>query len=224
MEKEILKSYLYPDNLREARRIQERLEQRVLVRPLPDFPRTVAGADAAFTRDKAVGVATLFSLPGLKPMEERSAVASIPFPYRTGFLSFREGPVLHEAILSLERKPDVILVDGQGIAHPKRLGLASFLGIILDIPAVGCAKSRLIGRYEEPAAAHGSRTDLLHRGEIVGKVLRTRQNVKPLFVSPGHLVDHDTAVAIVLACGRGFRIPEPLRLADRRSRELKKTV
>ena len=132
-----------------------------------------------------------------------------------GLLSFRELPLALEAFEKLVATPDLILVDGQGLAHPRRLGLASHLGLLLDTPTIGCAKSRLCGNCEEPDSASDSRTDLMDNGEVIGAVLRTKTAVKPVYVSIGHRVDLEAAVHWVLACCRGYRIPEPLRAAHR---------
>jgi deoxyribonuclease V len=124
----------------------------------------------------------------------------------------------------LKRTPDVILVDGQGIAHPKKLGIASHIGALLDMPTIGCAKSRLVGEYKEPKPRRGSRSALKYNGETVGSVLRTRDGVRPLFVSPGHRIDLDSCIKLVLGCTRGYRIPEPLRRADFLSKKLKREI
>ena len=211
--KKISRSFLYPDNLEEARRIQERLEKRVIIRPLPKVPRYVAGADAAFTGDKVIGVVALFSLPELEPIEERSATAPTPFPYRTGFLSFREGPILHEVLLSLEKRPDVVLIDGQGIAHPRSFGLACHMGLFLDLPSIGCAKEKLVGDFGEVGLQRGSIIPLRRGVKTIGAVVRTKRGVKPVFVSPGHHIDLETSIQLVLGTCSGFRVPEPLRRA-----------
>ena len=148
-------------------------------------------------------------------VETRALSRRLQFPYVPGLLSFREAPALR-AVLARVRTPfDAVLCDGQGLAHPRRMGLACHLGVLLDKPAVGCAKSRLVGEYVEPGLERGEFTGLHYQGERVGTVLRTRTGVKPLFVSPGHRCDHRGAVELVLRCGAGFRLPEPVRLADR---------
>jgi deoxyribonuclease V len=166
----------------------------------------------------------LLTYPGLEPISDKRYVVPAPLPYRPGYLSFREGYALAEAILALPARPDLVLFDGQGIAHPKRLGLASFMGVVLGLPTVGCAKSRLIGEHEDPSPGRGGWTLLRHNGEAVGAVLRTRAGVRPVFVSPGHLTDLEQAVEFILACGSGFRIPEPLRRAHRLSQAFKKEL
>ncbi len=138
-----------------------------------------------------------------------------------GFLSFREGPAIIVTIQKLKTKPDLILFDGQGIAHPKGIGIASHIGVMLNIPTIGCAKSKLVGKFEKPDKDKGSRTYLYYKGERVGAVLRTRKNVKPVFVSPGHMIDIKSAIEIVMNCATEYRIPEPLRRADQLSKRLK---
>jgi len=153
------------------------------------------------------------SLPDLAPLEEKTAVKKGIFPYVPGLLTFREGPALLEAFGRLENKPDLIFFDGQGLAHPRRLGLASHLGIFLDTPSIGCAKSRLVGRYTQPPEKKGGWTRLTDRGELVGAVLRTRTGVSPVFVSVGHRVDLDSAISLTLSACRKYRLPEPIRAA-----------
>lgn len=212
-----------PD-LEELRRLQETLAQSVRLEPLRRQPETAAGVDAAYAGEEIVAVAVLFDLATLTPVERSFVVAHPALPYIPGFLSFREGPHLAEAVRRLSRRPDLIIVDGQGIAHPKRFGLACRIGVELGVPAIGCAKSRLVGEYVEPAAERGSRTPLLDREEAVGAVLRTRSSVKPVFVSPGHLITIDEAVAMVLRTTAGFRLPEPQREADRFAAEIKRRL
>jgi deoxyribonuclease V len=200
----------------EAVAIQRRL--RGLVRTEADVVldrvRIVAGVDASY-KDVARAAVVALSFPALEVLETAVAVRAIPFPYVPGLLSFREAPAVLDALAKLRARPDVLIFDGQGLAHPRRLGLASHLGVYLDLPSVGCAKSRLVGRYEEPGPATGDRAPLVDRGEVVGVALRTKPRTKPLFVSVGHKIDLETAVALVLACLRGYRLPEPTRLADR---------
>ncbi|MGE3182809.1 MAG: endonuclease V, partial [Phycisphaerae bacterium] len=148
-------------------------------------------------------------------LESHVVVAQLKFPYVPGLLSFREAPALLRAFAKLEKIPDVVLCDGQGLAHPRRLGLASHLGLWLRIPTIGCAKSRLCGEHRMPARTRGSRTKLVHQAELVGTVVRTRDDVRPLYVSVGNLCTLADAVRLTLACSVGYRMPEPTRLADR---------
>ena len=209
---------------RELRRLQETVAQCVRLEPLQREPETAAGVDAAYIGEEIVAVAVLFDLATLTPVERSVVVARTDLPYIPGLLAFREGPHMAEAVRRLSRRPDLLIVDGQGIAHPKRFGLACHLGVELGIPAIGCAKSRLVGTYDEPAAERGSRTPLVDRNDTVGTVLRTRSGVRPVFISPGHLITIDEAVAMVLRTTAGFRLPEPQREADRFAAENKRRL
>lgn len=178
--------------------------------------RLVAGTDAAFSRDGRACIAgvVLWDMQERQVVERHIARAPLRFPYIPGLLTFREAPAILAALRRLDRAPDLLLCDGQGIAHPRRIGIASHLGVIIGLPAAGCAKSRLVGTYAEPGPGKGSCAPLLDRGEIIGSVVRTRDRVKPVFVSIGHRVDLPTAERIVLACAIRYRLPEPTRLAD----------
>ncbi len=175
----------------------------------------VAGADVGYdkARGVAVGGMVLFSWPGLEVVDVAAAVAPLDFPYVPGLLSFREIPALELAYCRLAGRPDVIFCDGQGIAHPRRCGLASHLGVILAVATIGCAKSVLVGEYDEPGPARGEYSPMRHDGHVVGAALRTRDGVKPLYVSPGHMMDVETALELVLAAGSAYRLPEPTRAA-----------
>jgi len=204
-----------------AQELQTDLRKRVQILPLEREPRYMAGVDAAFSEDLVYATACLYRYPYLTLLEKACAVEKLKFPYVPGFLTFREGPAIIAAIRKLTTKPDVILVDGQGIAHPRGIGIASHLGVLLNIPAIGCAKTRLVGEYEEPGRRKGSWSELTYEGRTVGAVLRTRDGVRPLFVSPGHKIDLDGAIRITLNCIGKYRIPEPLRCADMLSKKLK---
>jgi deoxyribonuclease V len=214
----------WPENIQQAREMQERLRSRVRIVPFRGVPRLVAGVDAAFTRDHVAAAACLYSFPDLIRREQSIAIEELRFPYVPGFLAFREGQAIIAAIRKLARKPDIILVDGQGIAHPRRFGIACHIGVLLDIPAIGCAKTRLVGDHREPNVRKGSWSDLRYEGGIVGAVLRTRHNVRPLFISAGHRIDRSGAVSFVLSCVGSYRIPEPLRCADAASRNAAKKI
>ncbi|RMI15266.1 MAG: deoxyribonuclease V [Calditrichaeota bacterium] len=201
----------------EALILQNRLRHRVELTDArsPDQIRMIAAADISFSRgsSRLFGAVLLFSFPALQLLATHCDEAQIDFPYMPGFLSFREVPVLVNIFRRLPDSVDVILCDGQGIAHPRRFGLAAHLGVVLDVPTIGCAKSRLIGTYREPASVKGAWSDLWDGPERIGVVLRTREGVKPVFVSPGHKMTIDTAREIVMRCVTRYRIPEPLRLA-----------
>jgi deoxyribonuclease V len=188
--------------------------------------RCVAGADIAVSRKTrtAAGAVALFDFPSLELIEERVAHVELSFPYIPGLLSFREIPVLIECFRKVETPFDVLLCDGQGIAHPRRFGLASHLGFLLRKPTIGCAKSLLVGEFDVVGPLRGDFAPMWHEGKRVGSVLRTQDGVKPLFVSPGHLVDHASSRRIVLACAARYRIPEPTRAADRLAGEEKRRL
>jgi deoxyribonuclease V len=214
----------WPKNITEAKEIQEVLKKKVSIIPLRKSPEYVAGVDAAFFEDKIIGVACLYRYPEIILIEEAYSLTEGSFPYIPGFLSFREGPAIMKAIRALKMKPDVILFDGQGIAHPKGLGIASHIGVLIDIPTIGCAKSRLVGNYREPRLKKGSRSSLSYNGKIVGAVLRTKDNVRPVFISPGHRINLKNSIKIILGCTSTYRIPEPLRRADFISKKIKREL
>jgi deoxyribonuclease V len=188
---------------------------RILLRALKKKPRLVGGADVAYSKKADVLFAAIlvFRYPTMELVEVSSARGPAPIPYIPGLLSFREIPVLLKAVEGLERCFDVLICDGQGIAHPRRLGLASHLGLLLDLPTVGCAKSRLVGKYAAVGEEAGSISEIIHKEKTVGAVVRTREKVKPVFVSPGYKIDLKGALSVVLGSVRGYRIPEPLRQA-----------
>jgi deoxyribonuclease V len=198
-----------------ARRIQEYLRHRVTFKPLDINNLTViCGLDQSYhprDRDRVFPVAVAFSFPDLFWLEHSAVEDRVKFPYVPGLLSFRETPGLLKALKHLKVRPDALLVDAQGYAHPRRFGAACHIGVLTGIPTVGCAKSCLVGTYDEPAHRRGSWSPLTDAAETIGAVLRTRDNVSPVFVSVGHLVDLPSAIALVLASTVIFRIPEPLR-------------
>jgi deoxyribonuclease V len=197
----------------EARAIQEEIRARVSLRNRFGKLRYVAGADISVKHDRARAAIVVLRWDDLAVVDVALAERAVEFPYVPGLLTFREAPSILDACGRLAFDPDLFLFDGQGIAHPRRIGLASHLGVLLDRPSVGCAKTRFIGTYDEPADAAGSYTDLWDNGELIGAVVRTRDRVKPMFISPGHRIDLPTAIDIVLHCGGGYRLPEPTRLA-----------
>jgi deoxyribonuclease V len=206
---------------REAIKIQAGLAGRIISEDCCSRISTVGGVDVGFQGDRSYAAAVVLSYPELRLLEQATASAEVTMAYIPGLLSFREIPALIHLLPKLTATPDVILVDGQGIAHPRGLGLASHLGLIFDVPTIGCAKSRLIGSYTLPAPQKGAHTPLYIDGEIRGAVLRSRENVKPLFISVGHKICLETALSIVLACCLHYRLPEPTRLAHLGTREKK---
>ena len=195
--------------------MQRRLAERVRVTPLRGAPRLVAGLDAAFTAERCIAAAVLWDLRARRIVEQRVVARPLRFPYVPGLLSFREAPALLAALRRLHDEPDVLLCDGHGLAHPRRFGIACHIGVLTGLPTVGCAKSRLVGEHVAPARRRGARSPLEDRGEVVGSVLRTRPDAKPLFVSVGHRVDLPSALRLVLTCAREHRLAEPVHLADR---------
>jgi len=201
---------------RQAIELQKDLARRVVLsNRLPQQIRTVAGVDVSYRKHgtRFFAAVVVLSFPELIPHDEAHAVADVSFPYIPGLLSFRELPVVLDAFRKLKTEPDLVLVDGQGVAHPRRIGLASHLGLWLDRPTIGCAKSRLTGEFLEVGKRKGDWVELLDGAERIGAVVRTRNRVKPMVISPGHLVDHDSAVRLSLACTGRYRMPEPTRLA-----------
>ena len=201
----------------EARAIQERLRARVS--SADDFGpvRFVAGTDVAFEDEGRItrGAIALLRFPSLELVEHTLARRPTQFPYVPGLLSFREIPVLLDALERLRQPPDLVLCDGQGIAHPRRFGLACHFGVLTGLPSIGVAKSRLVGAHEEPPAEKGGRADLMDGEERIGVVLRSRRGVRPLYVSSGHRVGLESAVRYTLACCTRYRLPETTRWADR---------
>ncbi|HUX11341.1 MAG TPA: deoxyribonuclease V [Terriglobia bacterium] len=209
---------------REAVRLQERLRERVTLEDGFQSIRYVAGADIAFDPETQVAFAgvIVYRFPELEEVERRMARRKLQFPYVPGLLSFRESPILIAAFARLKTEPDLILIDGHGRAHPRLFGLACHIGVLFDKPAIGCAKSLLVGEAGEPAAKAGSSAPLEFRGERVGVVLRTRDHTRPIYVTQGHRVSLRTAVKLVRRCLDGYRIPKPTREADRYVRDLRR--
>lgn len=202
---------------KQAVAIQRRLAPRVVIARPSKTIRLVAGVDAAFPRTArhCVAAVILWDLRDQVVVEQHSVTRKLLFPYVPGLLSFREAPAVLSALSKLSRTPDAIMLDGHGLAHPRRFGIACHVGVVLGKVTLGCAKSRLLGEYEEPATERGATTTLTHGGEVIGSVLRTRHGVKPLFVSVGHKIDLSTAERVVLDCAVRYRLPEPTRLADK---------
>ena len=217
----------------EARRIQEELRERWEAKDRFGTIRTVAGLDAAFvlkgsqafrkpsrwniTREanRAIGAVVVFSYPEMRELERAYAEVPLEFPYVPGFLSFREIPALLAALGKLRRMPDLLFCDGQGYAHPRRMGLASHLGIVLDVPSIGCAKSVLIGEHGPVGRKQGDWSAIRDGEETIGAALRTRTDCRPVYISSGHRVSLETALRLTLSVGDGKRVPRPTREADR---------
>jgi deoxyribonuclease V len=211
---------------REARALQCELAPRVLLQPLPRSFAILGASDIGYARtsNQLVAVMVTFTWPELQPLETSQVISSALFPYIPGLLSFREAPTLVVAFRKLKTPPHVLLCDGQGIAHPRRLGLASHLGLCLGIPTVGCAKKRLCGEHGLLLSHRGASTPLVLNGEVVGSVFRSREGVKPIYISPGHLADVESSQALVADCLGRFRIPEPLRRAHNLATDLRRAL
>ena len=214
----------WPQRREDARIIQDEIASRITLVPLRHEIRTIAGVDAAFVNDKTIAAISVFDYRALECIGEYHHVQKTSFPYIPGYLSFREGPAILAAFRKMTTLPDLLLIDGQGIAHPRRAGIASHIGVLLNIPAIGCAKSRLVGESEKPASEKGAWTPLYYKNEVVGAVLVTRSGCKPLFISPGHLITLHEAIEVVLHLTPRFRLPEPIRAADSLSKRLKLTL
>jgi deoxyribonuclease V len=205
--------------LPQAVRIQRELAARVRITKLRGPVRLVAAVDAAYASDDecAVSAAVLWDVVRAEVVERHVVERPVTFPYVPGLLSFREAPAVLAALRRLRRRPDAIMCDAHGYAHPRRFGLACHVGVLTEVPTLGCAKSLLVGVYREPGQRRGARSPLRdprHRRQVIGSVLRTRDGVKPVFVSVGHRLSLRDAERVVLLCGGGFRLPEPARLAD----------
>lgn len=199
----------------EATALQKQLASKVRLKPLEKSPKLIAGLDCALSKDgkKIIACAVVVKLPGLELVGTKTATQKVSFPYIPGLLSFREAPVCIAAVEKLKSEPDLFLIDGQGIAHPRRLGLAAHLGLFFDKPTIGCAKSRLTGSFEDPSGQKGSHSQLKDKDEVIGAVVRTRTDVKPVFVSVGNKCTLNDAIKTTLACTTKYRLPEPTRLA-----------
>jgi deoxyribonuclease V len=216
-----LQPHRWDVSLAEAEAIQRDLAARVSQVPDPalDTVRTVAGIDMS-AKDVARAAVVVLSYPELETLEIARAERPLVFPYVPGFLSFREGPAVLAAFDKLTRTPDLLMFDGQGIMHPRRLGIAAHLGVLLDLPSIGCAKSPLVGRPTgELGPDLGAWVEMTYRGSVIGAMVRSKKNVKPLYISVGHKIDLAGAVQWVLACCRGYRLPEPTRRAHNAAAE-----
>ncbi len=199
----------------EAVQLQRELAGRIDLRLPLASPRLIAGADVSYNRFSPImyGAVVVLRCDDWSIVETQTAVAHSPFPYIPGLLSFREAPVLLKAFAKVKQRPDAVMCDGQGLAHPRRFGLACHLGLWLEVPCLGCAKSLLTGKYKEPGKKAGSLAPLRDDTEVLGSIVRTRTGIKPVFVSAGHHIDLPSAVKLVLASCQGYRVPEPTRQA-----------
>jgi deoxyribonuclease V len=210
----------WPTTLEEAQAIQQRLRAQVIAHDDFGEVRMVAGVDAGYEGDPQVGQAiaraavVVLAYPSLQPLDYVVARRPAPFPYIPGFLSFREAPAVLAALAELRMRPDLLICDGHGIAHPRRLGIATHVGLLAGLPSIGCAKSLLVGRHDPVPDERGAYLPLTHRGEQIGVVLRTRPGVKPVYVSVGHRIGLPSAIRFVMSCVTKYRLPETTRAAD----------
>ncbi len=217
MSMQIQELHAWPTKEDEATRIQQTLVPHVRLTSLPELVQNVAGVDTAYnpTLDRLYAAVCVYSLPNFNIIDTAKASAEAEFPYVPGLHIFREGPVILKALRRLTIEPDVIIFAGHGIAHSMRFGMASHMGVMLDCPTIGCARKCLAGQFNEVGQAQGDLSELVLGNEPVGVVYRSRENVKPIFISPGHLCTISDAKRIIVECLRGYRIPEPLRAAHR---------
>ena len=208
---------LHPWDLpyKEAVKVQQDLRDRLILEAPNIDPKLVAGADVSYSKgsDLFFSSVVVLEMPEMKILEETTASGTVNFPYIPGLLSFREAPILIKAFEKVKNVPDVVIFDGQGTAHPRGLGLACHMGLVLDLPSIGCAKKVLVGDYEPVGSAVGEYSHMVFKGDVVGAALRTRENVKPVFVSPGHRMDVLSAIDIVVKTCQGYKLPEPTRQA-----------
>ncbi len=214
---EISQRHDWPSTAEAAIEIQQQLRQEVITQDQLPAVKWVAGVDVGFEAEGSITRAAIavLSFPVLQLRETAIARRPTHFPYIPGFLSFREVPAVLEALGQIRQTPDLLLCDGQGIAHPRRLGIASHLGLLVNLPSIGVGKSRLVGKYGAVPEERGGWTPLLHRGETIGAVLRTRPKTNPLFISPGHRISLETAIGYVMACTTRYRLPETTRYAHK---------
>jgi deoxyribonuclease V len=212
----------WPTTLPEAEAIQQQLRSLVVTADDYGEVRTVAGVDAGYEDDPSAGegqvlaraAIVVLAFPSLRPLDYTIARVPTAFPYIPGFLSFREAPAVLAALDQLRTRPDLLICDGQGIAHPRRLGIASHIGVLTNLPTIGCAKSLLVGRHGPLPDERGAYVPLIHKGETIGAVLRTRPGVKPVYISPGHRISLASALHFVMSCTTKYRLPETTRAAD----------
>jgi deoxyribonuclease V len=214
----------WPTTFEEARALQEQLRSQIILADDLGDVRAVAGVDAGYEPDPSAGAGVdqvlaraaivVLEYPSLQPLDYTIARSPTTFPYVPGFLSFRETPAVIAALAQLRVRPDLLICDGQGLAHPRRFGIACHIGLLADIPSIGCAKSLLVGRHEPVPDERGAYVPLIHRREQIGVALRTRPGTKPVFISAGHRVSLPTAIEYVMSCTTKYRLPETTRAAD----------
>lgn len=216
----IVPEFIVPETEAEARAMQDELRSKLVLKDDFGDIKTIVGIDVGYDVPRGLACASIvtMSLDHLKPIEQVQKFTPSSFPYIPGLLSFREIPAILAALAELKDTPDLLMVDGQGIAHPRRMGIAAHLGVLLDMPSIGVAKSRLTGRFEMPGPNKGDKSSLMAGKDRIGTVLRSRDNVNPLFISPGHRMSIPSSLALTQRCLTRFRLPEPTRFADKFSK------
>ncbi|MFQ3632242.1 deoxyribonuclease V [Roseiflexus sp.] len=204
----------WPTDLDEARAIQEQIRAQVITHDAFGTIRTIAGVDTGYSGDSALAAVVTLAFPSLQTLDYAVARRQIGFPYIPGYLSFREAPAVLDALASLHIAPDLLICDGHGLAHPRRCGIACHIGVLTDLPSIGCAKSLLVGVHDPLPDVRGAWTPLRYHDEVVGAAVRTRPGVRPVYVSVGHRVSLETAIQFVMACVTRYRLPETTRAAD----------
>ena len=211
-------------DIREATRIQDNLRHFIELKSAKKEYRLIAGADTAYSKkdDSVFAAVVVMRFPELVTVDRARAQSMVSFPYQPGYFVFREGPVIIKALQRLQMAPDVIMFDANGVTHEKGIGMASHLGLLLDLPSIGCAKKRLVGEHDDPDNKLNATKPLIYRGKQVGSVIRTRVDVKPLYISAGHKIDLESAAELVSATTRGYRLPEPMRVAHILSNKMRR--
>ena len=208
-------SHSWQADFKQAKLIQEELAKNVKISKLTSTVKNIAGFDVSYLKseDLLIGGMVVMNLPSLEVIATRIQTSPISFPYVPGYLSFREAPVLLDLISKYRKKIDLFIFDGHGLAHPRGLGIAAHIGVLIDKPSLGCAKKKLVGAFNPPALRRGATSDLIYQGKTIGKVVRTKTGIKPVFVSVGHRTDLQQGVEVILSCCRNYRLPEPVRQA-----------
>jgi deoxyribonuclease V len=216
----LIPNFSVPNSEAEARQMQQSMREKLILHNQFGAINLIAGIDCGYdiNRNLAHASIAVLDINSLQPVEKVAAFAPADFPYISGLLSFREIPAILAALAKLQSTPDLLMVDGQGIAHPRRMGIASHLGVLLDYPSIGVAKSRLTGNFAPVGLVKGDFSPLMAGSEHIGTVLRSKERTNPLFISPGHKIDVETSFAITLQCFTRYRLPEPTRIADKLSK------
>ncbi|MBN1153663.1 deoxyribonuclease V [candidate division KSB1 bacterium] len=210
-------------DLSTAKSLQEKLRERIEIRRFDGSIHSIAGADVSYSAATSSNYAAVvvMNYPEMDELESITAAGRVSFPYVPGYLSFREAPILLEVFSKIKTRPDVVLFDGQGIAHPRGMGIASHMGLFLDIPTIGCAKTRLIGTYEPVPVHRGAHVPLWYHDSIIGAVIRSRTGVKPIYISAGHKITLHEALKIIFDTANRYRLPEPVRAAHHLANQLR---